>query len=192
MSKLCKYKECPHTSCKRGMCEKHYRKWWRTNNADQDKEYSKQYYNKNIKDKRAWNPINKNCTECKTVYMPTGKNQKYCCKTCQNNSNYRKKLKNPNHKLKHNLRSRLRKALKGKSKDKSTVDLLGCSIERFKVHLETQFQPGMTWDNYGKWHIDHIRPLSGFDLTSAEELKIVCCYKNLQPLWAKDNISKGG
>jgi len=49
----------------------------------------------------------------------------------------------------------------------------------------------MSWDNYGFWHVDHIKPLAFFDLTNPEELKKVCHYTNLQPLWAEENLKKG-
>lgn len=90
-----------------------------------------------------------------------------------------------------NLRTRLRDALKNNSKTGSAVKLLGCSIDYLKQHLEAQFEKGMSWDNYGQWHIDHIKPLSLFDLTDVQQLKEACCYTNLQPLWAIDNIKKG-
>lgn len=89
------------------------------------------------------------------------------------------------------LRVRLRKALKGNYKKGSAIRDLGCSVDELKIHLESKFTKGMSWDNYGEWHIDHIRPLSSFDLTDAEQLKQACHYTNLQPLWAADNLSKG-
>jgi hypothetical protein len=93
-------------------------------------------------------------------------------------------------KIKRNLRSRLNKAIKNKHKMGSAVVDLGCSIEELYKHLESKFQPGMTWKNYGKWQIDHIKPLCRFDLTDRKQLKIACHYTNLQPLWAKDNLEK--
>ena len=90
------------------------------------------------------------------------------------------------------LRRRLSQALKGIYKSGSAVHDLGCSIEKFKVYLESLFQSGMSWDNYGEWHIDHIIPLSKFDLTDREQLLKACHYTNLQPLWAEDNLRKGG
>jgi len=88
------------------------------------------------------------------------------------------------------LRSRIGSALKRNSKITSTVELLSCSVDKLKKHLESQFKSGMTWNNYGKWHIDHIRPCASFDLSKAEEQKKCFNYKNLQPLWAKDNLEK--
>lgn len=93
--------------------------------------------------------------------------------------------------LKQNLRNRLYYAIKDNYKGGSAVGNLGCSIEELKKHLESKFQSGMTWNNYGDWHIDHIKPLSLFDLSSLEQVKVACNYTNLQPLWAKDNLAKG-
>jgi hypothetical protein len=95
--------------------------------------------------------------------------------------------------LRQNLRARLRTALKRGLKVGSAVQDLGCTIPELQVHLEAQFQPGMTWENntlYG-WHVDHVRPLTSFDLTDRNQLLQACHYTNLQPLWAKDNLSKG-
>lgn len=101
---------------------------------------------------------------------------------------YRKYLNgNPQRRIKANLRSRLSQFVSGYNRDSSAVRDLGCSWEEFKIHLESKFQEGMSWDNYGKWHIDHIIPLSSFNISL---LKGACHYTNLQPLWAKDNIKK--
>lgn len=93
-----------------------------------------------------------------------------------------------------NYRRRINLALKGVGvKIGSTTKLLGCSIDKLKEHLEAQFEPWMTWENYGikGWHIDHIRPCSSFDLTKEKEQRKCFHYTNLAPLLWKDNISKG-
>ncbi len=103
-----------------------------------------------------------------------------------------KKLKNNIHyKLKKYLRNRLRDAVKNNYKSGSAVRDLGCSVGDLKLWLEKQFQNGMTWDNYGKWHIDHIIPLSHFDLTDKKQSKKACHWFNLRPLWANENLSRG-
>jgi hypothetical protein len=91
-----------------------------------------------------------------------------------------------------NLRTRVRQALMGESKSTTTIELLGCTIEELESHIEGQFTDGMSWDNYGfyGWHLDHIVPCASFDLTDPEQQKICFHYTNLQPLWAKDNLSK--
>lgn len=119
------------------------------------------------------------------------------CRSCFRNYNYskNKKLSTESHKinrLKNNLRSRISKIISGVVKQGSAIYDLGCSIEEFKRYIQSKFQSGMTWDNYGHktWHIDHIKPLSSFDLTDPKQLKEACHYTNLQPLWAKDNLEK--
>lgn len=94
-------------------------------------------------------------------------------------------------KIASNLRSRLSHAIKDMQKGGSAIEDLGCSIQEFKSILESKFHPGMSWTNYGEWHIDHIIPLSKFNLADTEQLKKACHYSNLQPMWAKDNWSKG-
>lgn len=73
-----------------------------------------------------------------------------------------------------------------------TKDIIGCDHHFLKLHIESQFKEGMTWDNYGikTWHVDHIKPVSLFNLNNDDELKECFNYKNLQPLWAKDNLRK--
>jgi hypothetical protein len=109
------------------------------------------------------------------------------------NPNYKKnRWKNDlNYRVRENLRGRLYKAIKGFTKSKNTLDLLGCSVSDLKVHLEASFDEKMNWNNYGKWHIDHIKPCKLFDLSKESE-QITCFhFSNLQPLWAKDNLEKG-
>lgn len=94
--------------------------------------------------------------------------------------------------FKHSLRNRIYQAFKYRNMEKniSTSKLLGCTFEVAKKHIEMQFTKGMNWGNYGEWHIDHIKPLASAE--TKEELESLFNYKNLQPLWAKDNLSKGG
>lgn len=90
------------------------------------------------------------------------------------------------------LRSRLWHALKGLSKSKRTLQLLDCSVDFLKEHLEKQFKPGMTWENYGKdgWEVDHIKPCASFDLSKSENQEKCFHYSNLQPLWYIENKIK--
>jgi hypothetical protein len=97
----------------------------------------------------------------------------------------------PNYKVKKRLRTRIWNALCGLYKTNKTESLLGTSIDELKTHLESKFVAGMTWENYGDWHIDHIVPCDSFDLSIEENQKKCFHYTNLQPLWAVDNIRKG-
>ena len=72
-----------------------------------------------------------------------------------------------------------------------TKTLIGCTSIELKAHLEKQFKEGMTWENYGKWHVDHIVPCASFNFSIPEEHYKCLNYKNLQPLWAEENIKKG-
>lgn len=104
----------------------------------------------------------------------------------------RKRRKNdPVFNLSMRLRSRLYSALRKNCKSGSAVRDLGCSIDYLKEYLESKFSEGMTWANRSQWHIDHIIPLSSFDLTQRDQILKACHYTNLQPLWAKDNLRKG-
>lgn len=110
------------------------------------------------------------------------------------NSNYasRRKKIDINYKMAIVLRDRFSKALNRRYKAGSAVRDLGCSIEEFVTYLSNKFLLGMTWATYGRtgWHIDHIQPLSSFDLTDFKQLQIALHYTNLQPLWSEDNIRK--
>jgi len=98
---------------------------------------------------------------------------------------------NINFKLSVYLRNRIRKVLKGNPKSETTMKLVGCSIEKLKKHLEKKFKSGMSFSNYGKWHIDHIIPCARFNLIKKSEQRKCFYYTNLQPLWAKENLRKG-
>ena len=89
------------------------------------------------------------------------------------------------------LRRRLGKFVRGEKGAVSAVRHLGCSVADLRVWLEIQWKTGMSWDNYGAWHVDHIRPLASFDLTDPEQARAAVHFSNLQPLWAAENISKG-
>lgn len=116
----------------------------------------------------------------------------YRLKIIERNSNFRsrKRMSDPKTRAIDNCRRRLSLFLKGK-KRLSFSKMLGCSLAYFKAYIESQFKPGMTWDNYGKWHIDHIYPLSIAYEEGMEKFVESCKYTNLQPLWCSDNIKKG-
>lgn len=108
----------------------------------------------------------------------------------------KEKLKtDPEFKLKETIGHGIRRTIYDRRgvKSKRTLELLGCSVEKARRHIERQFRPGMTWDNHGTnvWHIDHIIPCSAFDLTDPEEQEKCFNYKNLQPLWSVENLKKG-
>jgi hypothetical protein len=133
-------------------------------------------------------------------YAERIKNPEWLDRRRKRTNAYQKKMRaeSAHHKIAGVLRIRLCNVVRchGGKKLTSTVALLGCSIEDLKLHLESQFKPGMTWENYGRkkgiqcWEIDHILPCASFDLTDPEQQKRCFNYTNLQPLWAKDNQSK--
>ncbi len=96
---------------------------------------------------------------------------------------------NPVFKIKRNLRRRIHHLVKGQKSD-STFNLIGCSAEEFKKHIESQFSEGMSWENYGEWHIDHIIECFRFDLTDPENQRKCFHYTNQRPLWKKDNLTR--
>jgi len=95
-----------------------------------------------------------------------------------------------NFRISTNLRTRINRAIKNNQKKGKTLNILGCTIDDFKRHIESNFTEGMNWENYGKWHIDHIIPCDCFDL-SKEEAQMFCFHHtNMQPMWGIDNIVK--
>lgn len=104
-----------------------------------------------------------------------------------------RRVSDPAYRIRCNLRSRLYDAVKsaGAGKSGSTMRLTGCTLPELMAHLESQFTEGMTWENQGEWHIDHIKPCASFDLTDPAQQRACFHFTNLQPLWAADNLSKG-
>jgi hypothetical protein len=103
-----------------------------------------------------------------------------------------KRRTDPEFLIKHRTSCRIRKALRRVNAYKSTrtVDLIGCSYSFLKEHIEKQFKDGMAWNKLNSFHIDHIRPLSSFDLTDPDQLKAAFHWTNLQPLYPKENMYK--
>lgn len=108
-------------------------------------------------------------------------------------SKYRiKRMANPANRIMLNIRNRISSAVRGTLKAARSQELLGCTSEEFRAHLEKQFQPGMTWETYGRfgWHVDHIRPCDSFDFNKPEDQKACFHFSNCQPLWWRDNVVK--
>ena len=103
---------------------------------------------------------------------------------------YKRRRENVEFRVLDACRKRLYKAIANNRKSASTIELIGCTPAELKKHLEKQFRDGMSWDNYGEWHIDHIIPCASFDFTKPEEQRACFHYSNLQPLWAEENLLK--
>lgn len=88
------------------------------------------------------------------------------------------------------VRSSLTSAVRNGKASPEFLEHLGCSVDELMDHLESNFLPGMTWENWGSWHIDHIEPVCSFDLANTEELKKCSHFSNLRPLWKQDNLAK--
>jgi hypothetical protein len=146
------------------------------------KEYNKQYYKK-TKDKRRENYDVE-------YYREYYKNNK------EKLNQYRKdrRLEDVNYRLSCHLRGRLYHALKAKNlrKNNRAHELVGCTLEELKLHLESQWLPGMSWVNntIDGWHIDHIKPVDSFDLSDLNQQKECFHYSNLRPLWSNENLSR--
>lgn len=99
-------------------------------------------------------------------------------------------LSNPSLRIRNSISARMWSALKGKT-DGALFSRLGYSPEDLVTHLSSLFDDGMSWENYGKWHVDHIKPCASFDLTDKDQFDACWRLSNLQPLWASENIRKG-
>lgn len=166
----------------------------------------KALYRKNNKTKiDAWQKIyrseNKRKINAKNRVLYLQNKESVCNRTKkykEENSEWYRKYKreyyqNPKNKLIRSMRRGVWGCLCGKQKTSRTFDYIGCTVEELWKHLESQFIEGMTRDNYGEWHVDHVKPIDSFDFDTDLESELCKAwhYSNLQPLWAKDNLSKG-
>lgn len=181
---------------------KEYHKNYSKNNSEYLKEKSKNYYKDNKQSiiKRVSNyqktiTGREACLKYNRKYRQTDKAKKVRENWLEKNRERYLKLKRERYR-KNKINHLMSGSIRGSINDKNGTHwecLVDFTLEELKEHLESKFQPGMTWDNHGKWHIDHIRPIASFNITSYkdEDFKKCWCLENLQPLWAKDNLSKG-
>lgn len=190
--KTAKIKEDFYTnqpSCKK--CDKIKKERWEEKNPNYYKQYNRKNKQKISETHREWflkNKEKKNKQNREWYYKNKERHIKRGIQSAK-----KRMMENPSARVAKNLRERIRNTIIKGSKSASTLELLGCSFEDCKKHLEAQWQEGMTWDNYGinGWHIDHIKPCASFDLTDPKQQSECFHYTNLQPLWAVDNIKKG-
>lgn len=104
----------------------------------------------------------------------------------------KRRAEDPLQKLQDSMGNRFRDVLRSNKGGRSWKVLAGYDCVQLKAHLESKFLPGMSWENYGEWHIDHIRPVSSFDFSKDVDAAARACWslENLQPLWASDNLRK--
>ena len=169
-------KDGRHSYCK--SCKKQYRKTYYQKNKKKIDENALNYYHNNLEARRQWG---------REWYK---KNQKKI-QAKQTILQRNKRRNNLGHRELCYLRKKLWQIIGNIKREKETTEFLGCGMEAFKIHLESQFLTGMSWDNYGEWQIDHIKPCCSFDLKDIEQRKVCFHYTNLQPLWAIDNMKKG-
>lgn len=187
---------------------KEYNKKYYLANKKKAKEKMKEYYKANKKEireqqKEYYQSHEEEIKESSRNYRKENPekrretNRKYSQDHKEERNKYvgNKKETDPHFKLRGNVGSLINKRLKKRNskKDGPMAEYLPYTIKELKDHLENQFTRGMTWENYGKWHLDHILPDSSFNYTSTtdEEFKKCWALENLQPLWAIDNILKG-
>lgn len=165
---------------------------YRWKNSPAGKAYAKRYYKiwkakqpkKPKRPKLTAKQIRERAKACNKRYVKGG--DRYHLRVA-----YRKVYEQkPRVKLLHSMRVRLGRIVRGCSLSKNSYELIGCSPDFLVTWLESKFEPGMSWDNYGQWHMDHIIPCAAFNIEDREEAKKCFHYSNLRPLWAKQNIAK--
>ena len=180
---------------------------YRLKNKERMKAYHIQYYQipENLEKKKKQEAIRllrpgvkERKSKVQAAYLHrTGYNSKYYFKNKQRllkevaAYSAHKRKTDVNWRLRLNLRNRVYLVLKGYSKSAHTMELIGCTMIELWKHLESKFQPWMTRENYGLWHVDHIKACAKFNLADPAQQRICFHWSNLQPLWARDNLSKG-
>ena len=173
-----------------------YYKEYHLKNKEHKKEYDKEYNlkNKEQRAKRQKEYYLKNMEYFKEYRLKNKEYRKeYRLKNIQHERDYtRNKYRtNINFKLITNCRNRIRMALKGNFKSASTRELIGCTIDELRSHLESLFEPWMTWENHGLWDIEHIKACAKFDFTDPAQQRECMNWSNLQPMEHVANMKKG-
>ena len=105
---------------------------------------------------------------------------------------WREKMAIPSARLRKTVMNRIWSAMKNQRVNGvGSFSLVGCPVGFLRSYIEGKFEKGMSWDNYGAWHVDHIRPCASFDLSDKEQVLQCFNWRNLQPMWASENMSKG-
>jgi hypothetical protein len=181
---IAEYYKANHGKCKK--CYNADNKARNKKRYHEDEEYREQklnYTKKYISENNYWESWRENNRD--KIKASNQRHKEYKRKWTQD-----QRQNNIQYRLKGNIRSRIYQSLQNRSD--SSEKLLGCSIENYIVHLERQFDKNMNWENYGTyWEIDHISPISKFDLTNEDELKVCFNYKNTRPLTIDENRAKG-
>lgn len=163
-------------------------KQWRANNLEKARANSKKWAKENPEKANAVNRKwrSENRSKARASSNKWGKENKIHIAAYRRN----RRANDPLYAMKSRLRVRLGHALRynGYKKQSSTQQMLGCSYEKFKKHIEKQFTDGMNWDNRSEWNLDHIIPLSC--ATTIEGIEKLSHYTNIRPLWTKDNKTK--
>lgn len=173
-------------------CVKLYTKTHYKKNSARIKERQKNHYHATIDKQKAYRKANfDRIKKHMNIYRKI--NADKLRKSANQYTTLRKKT-DPLYKFSCNVRSLLKDSFKRNKtgiykKRTKTEALLGCTIPEFRDHLAKQFTEGMTFENHGQWHVDHVIPLAS--AKSQSEIEKLCHYTNLQPLWAADNIRKG-
>jgi hypothetical protein len=153
-----------------------------------DKWKLENYYSKLLRASDNLNIYCKGCEKIKRKKLWDTNGDKY-----RESQNKRLKWRRDNdiyYHLKEIFRSRMNHAIKGKTKSNKTMKLIGCNSIYLKEYLETQFREGMNWENYGEWQVDHIVPISFFNLMIPKQQQKAFHYTNCQPLWRVENAFK--